>query len=184
MHLLGSYVATVEVASPDMPVAPKALPRCPPHLTDVARKEWRRLAKPLHDMGVLSVTDRAALAAYCQSWARWVEAEEHLQKGPPLIKAPSGYVQQSPWLGIANKQLEIMGRFMAELGLSPSARARLRLPGAGPQAGVDGVTVQFVTLYEDADGNRVRDLKVQSGGEAGPGEEGPRSIACRETKHL
>ena len=47
----------------DMPVAPDALPRCPAHLSDVARKEWRRIATPLYRMGVLSVTDRAALAA-------------------------------------------------------------------------------------------------------------------------
>lgn len=140
--------------SMDMPVAPNALPRCPAHLTPVARKEWRRLAGPLHDMGVLSVTDRAALAAYCQAWARWVEAEEHLAKGPPLIKAPSGYVQQSPWLAIANKQLEIMGRFMAELGLSPSARARLRVPAGSGAGEVDGITVKFVTVYEDEDGTQ------------------------------
>jgi P27 family predicted phage terminase small subunit len=112
-------------------------------LTEVARKEWRRLAKPLYDMGVLSVTDRAALAAYCQAWARWVEAEEHLQKGPVLIKAPSGYVQQSPWYGIANKQLEIMGRYMAELGLSPSARARLRLPGSVGNTSPTEIRISF-----------------------------------------
>nr|WP_296430300.1 phage terminase small subunit P27 family [Roseovarius sp. BRH_c41] len=94
-------------------------------------------------MGVLSVTDRAALAAYCQAWARWVEAEEHLAKGPALIKTPSGYVQQSPWLTVANKQLEIMGRFMAELGLSPSARARLRLPEGGAD---DSTSIKIITL--------------------------------------
>jgi P27 family predicted phage terminase small subunit len=93
-----------------MPVAPDALSRCLSHLLEVARKEWRRLATPLYRMGVLSVTDRAALAAYCVAWSHWVEAEEHLAKGPPLIKTPSGYVQQSPWLSIANKQLEIMAR--------------------------------------------------------------------------
>ena len=146
----------------DMPVAPDALPRCPAHLTDVARKEWRRLAKPLYDMGVLSVTDRAALAAYCQAWARWVEAEEHLAKGPPLVKTPSGYVQQSPWLTVANKQLDIMGRYMAELGLSPSARARLRLP-AGAN-GVEPVTkIEFVTVLADKDGNRV-ERRMDMGG--------------------
>lgn len=139
----------------DMPALPDALPRCPPHLTQNARKEWRRLARPLHEIGILSITDRAALAAYCQAWARWVEAEEHLQKGPPLIKMPSGYVQQSPWMSIANKQLEVMGRFMAELGLSPSARARLSLPGA---SGGDNVTtIEFVTVYTDKDGNEMRE---------------------------
>lgn len=127
----------------EIPVAPDALPRCPNHLSDRARKEWRRLATPLYRMGVLSVTDRAALAAYCQAWARWVEAEEHLAKGPPLIRTPSGYVQQSPWLAVANKQLEIMGRFMAELGLSPSARARLRLPEAGTAS---APKIEFITL--------------------------------------
>lgn len=136
------------------PVPPDALPRCPPHLSDVARKEWRRLARPLHEMGVLSVTDRAALAAYCQAWARWVEAEQHLQKGPPLLKTPSGYVQQSPWLAIANKQLEIMGRYMAELGLTPSARARLRVPGQPD--GPESFTCRIV--FEDDDG-RYRDLR-------------------------
>jgi P27 family predicted phage terminase small subunit len=138
--------------NPGLPVPPDALPRCPAHLSAVARKEWRRLATPLHEMGVLSVTDRAALSAYCQSWARWVEAEEHLAKGPPLIKAPSGYVQQSPWLAIANKQLEIMGRFMVELGLTPSARARLRVPGGTGAGAGEGMTIRFVTVYEDKDG--------------------------------
>jgi P27 family predicted phage terminase small subunit len=55
-----------------------ALPRCPTHLSDAARKEWRRLATPLHDAGILTLADRAALAAYCQAYARWVEAEERL----------------------------------------------------------------------------------------------------------
>ncbi|MFC4669465.1 phage terminase small subunit P27 family [Seohaeicola nanhaiensis] len=107
------------------PQAPDALPRCPPHLTPVAAREWRRLAGPLHKMGVISTTDRAALAAYCQSWARWVEAEEKLRETPMLIRTPSGYAQQSPWLSIANKQMELMGKYMAELGLTPVARARL-----------------------------------------------------------
>lgn len=110
-----------------------ALPRCPAHLSETARKEWRRLATPLHSAGILTLADRAALAAYCQSYARWVEAEEQLQKTPALLKAPSGYVQQSPWLSVANKQLELMGRYMSELGLSPAARSRLNLadPGSG-----------------------------------------------------
>ena len=49
-------------------------------------------------MGVLTPIDRAALAAYCQAYGRWVEAEEKLEETPALFKTPSGYVQQSPWL--------------------------------------------------------------------------------------
>jgi P27 family predicted phage terminase small subunit len=69
--------------------------------------------------------DRSALAAYCQAYGRWVEAERKLAETPMLIKLPSGYIQQSPWLAIANKQLEIMHKFMAELGLSPVSRSRV-----------------------------------------------------------
>ena len=108
------------------PVPPKALPRCPDHLCDVARREWRRLATPLHRMGVLTVVDRAAFAAYCQAYGRWVEAERKLKETPLLLKTPSGYIQQSPWLSVSNKQLELMGRYMVELGLTPSARTRLK----------------------------------------------------------
>jgi P27 family predicted phage terminase small subunit len=110
----------------DTPLA--ALPRCPPHLSRVAQKEWRRLASPMFDAGVLTLADRAALAAYCQAWGRWVEAEEKLRTTPSLIKTPSGHVQQSPLISVANKQLELMGKYMAELGLTPAARRRLDLP--------------------------------------------------------
>lgn len=105
-----------------------ALPRCPDHLLPAARKEWRRLATPMFNAGILTVADRAALAAYCQAWARWVEAEEKLQTTAALIKTPAGHVRQSPLISIANKQLELMGKYMAELGLTPAARTRLDLP--------------------------------------------------------
>ena len=107
------------------PARSARLPSCPPHLNPAAAAEWRRIAKALQQAGVLTGFDRAALAAYCQAWGRWVEAEEHLRETPPLYKTPSGYVQQSPWLTIANKQLEIMGRYMVELGLTPAARSRV-----------------------------------------------------------
>ena len=139
-----------------------ALPRCPPHLDTVARKEWRRIAAPLHDIGVLTLADRAALAAYCQAWSRWVEAEEKLQNGPALIKTPSGYAQQSPWLTIANKQLELMARYMSELGLTPSARARLQLPASG-----DTDSMVFKVVYEWGDGT-TRDKDGNEVDEDGP----------------
>ncbi|MFC3616003.1 phage terminase small subunit P27 family, partial [Lutimaribacter marinistellae] len=94
-------------------------------------KEWRRLATPLHEAGILTLADRAALAAYCQAYARWVEAEEKLAETPMLLKTPNGHVQQSPWLTVANKQLELMSRYMSELGLTPVARTRLDLAQAG-----------------------------------------------------
>jgi P27 family predicted phage terminase small subunit len=152
--------AALRKGTVDAPQPPDALPRCPPHLDAVARKEWRRLATPLYEMGVLTVADRGAFAAYCQAWSRWVEAEEQLRKTPLLLKTPSGYVQQSPWLSIANKQMELMCRYMGEMGLTPAARLRVAVRGGHepdrPEVfkiiigGPDGP-------YHDLDGNEVED---------------------------
>jgi P27 family predicted phage terminase small subunit len=88
----------------------------------------------MHRLGYISQLDRAALAAYCQAYGRWTEAERMLKETPALIKLPSGYIQPSPWLGIANKQLELMHKFLAELGLSPVSRSRVsKLPYMGPK---------------------------------------------------
>ncbi len=126
------------------PLPPEGLPDCPPHLSDVAQAEWRRLAHSLYDMGVLTIVDRAALAAYCQSYAPWVEAEEKMRETPAMLRTPSGYVQQSPWMSVANKQLELMGRYMAELGMTPASRSRVRAYDAP----------LYDVIYEDADGQK------------------------------
>ena len=102
------------------------MPTCPAHLCPAAKAEWKRLAQELHVLGIVTDLDRAALAAYCQAYGRWAEAERKLKETPMLLKLPSGYIQPSPWLGIANKQLELMAKYMAELGLSPVSRTRVQ----------------------------------------------------------
>lgn len=133
--------------NPDEPVPPDGIPECPAHLCEVARAEWDRLAGALHGMGVLTLADRAAFAAYCQAWVHWVEAEERRRETPPLVRTPSGYVQQSPWIGIANKQLELMGRYMTELGLTPAARRRISV-GSGPQMTVSTEPLVFGAIID------------------------------------
>ena len=41
------------------------------------------------------------------------------------MKIPSGYVQQSPLIGIINNQVEIIMRISREFGLTPSSRMRI-----------------------------------------------------------
>jgi len=131
------------------PAPPEGLPDCPPHLTDLARAEWDRIAATLHQMGVVTTVDRAVLAAYCQAWGRWVEAEEKLKETPVMLKTPSGYVQQSPWLSVANKQLELMGRYMAELGITPASRSRV----AAYTAAQENKPFEFRLLFQSSDGS-------------------------------
>jgi P27 family predicted phage terminase small subunit len=109
------------------------LPTCPAHLQPSAKAEWKRLAHELHQLGILTRLDRSVLAAYCASYGRWVEAERRLKETPMLLKTPAGYVQPSPWLAISNKSVELMHKFAAELGLSPSSRSRVTTRPFGPK---------------------------------------------------
>ena len=47
----------------------KKAPSCPKWLEPEAKKEWRRLAKKMEQMGVLTEVDMAAFAGYCQAAA-------------------------------------------------------------------------------------------------------------------
>ena len=75
------------------PRPPASRPTCPAHLSASAKAEWKRLAGALNRIGLLTQVDRAALAAYCQAYGRWVEAEKKLAETPALLKMPSGYIQ-------------------------------------------------------------------------------------------
>ena len=104
------------------------VPKCPPHLDDAAKKEWKRVSKELEAVGLLTSVDRAALAAYCAAWSRWVNAEEQIQKFGTVIKSPkSGYPVQNPYVGIANTALDQMRKWAVEFGLTPSSRSRIHV---------------------------------------------------------
>ena len=105
-------------------------PPCPKHLTLEARKEWRRVSRELLDKNMLQVVDRAALAAYCQNWARWVEAENAMTAPDfHLIETTDkGYQYISPWLNVANQALKQMRSFLTEFGLTPASRTRIQVP--------------------------------------------------------
>ncbi|MBR0079634.1 MAG: phage terminase small subunit P27 family [Synergistaceae bacterium] len=114
----------------------KKAPPCPKWLEPEAKKEWRRLAKALEAMGVLTEADMAAFAGYCQSYARWKEAEERITDRGLVIRTPSGYPQQVPYISIAQQYLKLMQQFAEQFGLTPAARSRI-IAGNGEGKAVD-----------------------------------------------
>ena len=102
-----------------------AIPDCPDHLDELAKQEWNRIAPELFRLGLLTNIDRAGIAAYCQSWSRWVDAENNLKKFGTVIKTPKGYPIQNPYLSIANAAVDQMRKFEIEFGMTPSSRSRI-----------------------------------------------------------
>lgn len=115
------------------PQPAKKAPRCPSWLEDEAKKEWKRMAKVLESMGLLTEMDMAAFAGYCQAYARWKEAEEFLTQHGSMVRTPNGYLQQVPQVSIAQTNMKIMLKFCEQFGLTPSARSRI----VGSDSGTD-----------------------------------------------
>jgi phage terminase small subunit len=45
-----------------------------------------------------------------------------------MVKSPTGYPMQSPYLAIANRQAELMMRIASEFGFTPASRSRISVP--------------------------------------------------------
>ena len=115
------------------------MPEPPDYLNDLARTEWERVAHNLHALRLLETVNRAALAAYCTAYARWVQAKRAVAEmgkrdmptGGLMIKTSNGNAIQNPLVGTANKGASDMVRYAAEFGMTPSARIRLSVDGSG-----------------------------------------------------
>ena len=109
-----------------------AEPMSPSWLCDDAKVEWGRVCGQLFKVGLMTDLDRAALAAYCDSYGifarsrRALEAMERECPGSSLTTmTTNGNVIQNPLIGIVNKAKIDMTRYAAEFGMTPSARSRV-----------------------------------------------------------
>ena len=109
----------------DEPKPAVRLPRSPDHLSDLAKKEWRRAGRFLLQLGLMSDIDVAAFAGYCAAYGRWAEAERSLKTSGIMLMSPNGFQIQSPYLAVANKALEQMRSLLSEFGMSPASRSRV-----------------------------------------------------------
>ena len=109
------------------PVPDSDLPSSPPHLDDVGRQEWDRVASELKELGILTGIDMAVFAAYCHSYSVWVDATIKIQKSGTIIKAPSGYPVQNPLVSVARNAQNQMLKALVELGMTPSSRSRITI---------------------------------------------------------
>lgn len=118
------------------PTYRKKAPPCPSWLCDEAKREWRRLARTMESMGVLTEADMETFATYCDAYSKWKEATEFLDQHGTIFKTPSGYIQQVPQVSIAQTYSKIMTKIATEFGLTPASRSRI-IAGNGEGGVVD-----------------------------------------------
>ena len=98
---------------------------CPEWLSPQAKAEWKRVAPELEQMGVVTSLDRAALAGYCSNYAAWVEATTFIQQNGEHYVTSKGMLRRWPQADTAKQAEQAMRGFASEIGLTPTARARL-----------------------------------------------------------
>ena len=115
----------------DEPKPKSGTPKCPSFLSPEAKKEWRRIVRALADIDLLTSVDMAVLAAYCQSYSRWMQAEKILEtEGLTYVytnKKGEENVIARPEVRISQESLKLMRAYGSELGLSPSSRGRIKV---------------------------------------------------------
>ncbi len=122
-----------------MPNAPEDKLKPPSHLLPEAVKEWKRLAKPLVALGLLTEVDTTAFAELCQNYAYYMQADKAVRGlengGVALIETQSGYLQQHPWLSVRRQYYETWRRGLADFGLTPASRSRLMVGDSSDKPG-------------------------------------------------
>ena len=119
------------------PAIAAEIPEPPEFLSVHGRAEWLRLSPELYRLGLLTIVDVNAFAAYCQAFGRWRQAEEALAEAGELVTVDQRtkrrrILKQSPLVGIAAGAARDMMTYAGQFGLTPVARSRISIEGLKP----------------------------------------------------
>lgn len=108
------------------PKPTKKLPKCPNWLSEEAKIIWKRTAKELNAMNLLYEADQDILTAYANAVANYQKATELVDRSGVLIKGRRDGVVTNPAVRIQRDAATLIRMLGSELGLTPSARTRLK----------------------------------------------------------
>jgi P27 family predicted phage terminase small subunit len=106
------------------PAFRRIAPNPPTWLSAEAAAEWKRVVPGLQRLDILKPEDRAVLAAYCETWATFVDAIRQQHRDGLTIEAKQGTLAH-PAVGIARSAARELRAFAAHFGLTPSTEQAL-----------------------------------------------------------
>jgi len=109
---------------PETPKFRRVAPRPPTWLSREAAAEWRRVIPELQRLDLVKPEDRAALAAYCETWATYVDAVRTVRREGMTIEAKQGRLAH-PCVGIARNTGRELRAWQQQFGLTPAAELKL-----------------------------------------------------------
>ena len=118
------------------------VPEPPKHLSASARRLWRELAPELVKVSALTSLDLDRLADYCTVRATVLECEAVIALEGRTIATPQGRKRHPEMVTLEHARAELRA-LSGLLGLSPSDRARLKLPPAPTDSDDEAVRFLF-----------------------------------------
>lgn len=115
----GSWLGNVNPAAPE---GPAGAPRCPGWLDAAGKACWKETVANLAALGLLARTDGKALAGFCERWSFYLRVVK-------ALRAVTGLEDHKTLMTMASAAYRDCIRGCQEFGLSPSARARVQVPG-------------------------------------------------------
>jgi len=109
------------------PELDREIPQPPANLQGPALRIWHETIRELEKLGTLDTADRGVIALYCEARAELGWAMNRVRRDGRIVSTAAGGQKPHPAVGIKNQAALRVARFAAELGLTPTARARLRL---------------------------------------------------------
>lgn len=111
---------------------------CPVWLTPIAAAEWERIMKEFEHTGLVTNVDQAALATYCQSYARYLQAEAQVETLGIMIqeeitdragKGTGRYRwKRNPATIVSKDERAVMLAAGRLFGMNPSSRSTMAVP--------------------------------------------------------
>jgi len=125
---------TQSQAAPDAPPLESGRPRCPAALSPAAKKSFRALCRLLASRRALTAGDQEILRLYAVISDRHQRAIEHLAKEGEIVERmvldssgqPHPRFVTNEWLKIAQDCEGRMRGLLADLGLNPMARPKVK----------------------------------------------------------
>jgi P27 family predicted phage terminase small subunit len=116
---------------------PTEPPKMPRHLDKRAKAEWRAIVPGLTARGVLCELDGLALAMYCTMVSQLEHLTETLTREGVTYTGPRGGTHVRPEVRMARHARQEIAQMAAQFGLTPTSRARMRIPHERPEAQID-----------------------------------------------
>jgi P27 family predicted phage terminase small subunit len=107
-------------------------------MDDEAQKVWRRVVREMRGSDVIVGADADVLRCYCEAVARYAQAAELYAKSSPLLRRDGEFVK-NPLHQVVRDNADAVRLFARELGLSPSARAGLRVEASALPTDIEDV---------------------------------------------